>query len=57
MCFGCMRKCISLRLPQQQKAGGKETKKEGKNKDESKKTNMFLNSKQEKEGGGQTNGN
>lgn len=40
MCFGCMRKCISPRLPQQHKDGGKERKKGGEKKE---KTNMYRN--------------
>lgn len=49
MCFGGTRKCISPRLPQQHKDGGKERKKGGENKEERKKTNMFGNRKQERE--------
>lgn len=54
MCFGCMRKCISPRFPQQHKDGGKEGKKGGENKEKRKNKHVWKQETGEREGGGQT---
>lgn len=54
MCFGYLRKCLALRLPQQHKDRGMERKKGAKNKEEIKHKHVWKQKTGERERGGQT---